>query len=122
MTQREAGRYAAMCRKAQSDAKKNGTEYIKPVRPDAGKLESMSTIVNHSKKDVKTLEIRMKVICEQMDLIVDYFDENAQINPEIREYQRIAGKRTLILIQRLAFFFLKLAGVADPDGSCRRLP
>lgn len=49
MTQREAGRYAAMCRKAQSDARKNGTEYIKPVRPDAGKLESMSTIVNHSK-------------------------------------------------------------------------
>ena len=91
MTQREAGRYAAMCRKAQRDAKRNGTEYIKPVRPDAGKLESMSTIVNHSKKDVKTLEIRMKVICEQMDLIVDYFDENAQINPEIREYQRIAG-------------------------------
>ena len=91
MTQREAGRYAAMCRKAQSDAKRNGTEYIKPIRPDQGKLESMSTIVNHSKKDVKTLEIRMKVICEQMDLIVDYFDENAQINPEIREYQRIAG-------------------------------
>lgn len=24
-----------MCRKAQSDVKKNGTEYIKPVRPDA---------------------------------------------------------------------------------------
>ena len=91
MTQREAGRYAAMCRKAQSEARKNGTEYIKPVRPDAGKLESMSTIVNHSKKDVKALEIRMKVICEQMDLIVDYFDENAQINPYVREYQRIAG-------------------------------
>lgn len=68
MTQREAGRYAAMCRKAQSEARKNGTEYIKPVRPDAGKLESMSTIVNHSKKDVKALEIRMKVICERQAL------------------------------------------------------
>ena len=101
MTQREAGRYAAMCRKAQSDARKNGTQYTKPERPDAHTLDSVTAIVNHSKKDVKTLKIRMKVVCEQMDVITDFFDKIIKDNPELREYQRIADylQGSLIEIQ-----------------------
>ena len=91
MTKKEANKYARECAYAKAKANREGTEYIKPERPDAHTLDSVTAIVNHSKKDVKALEIRMKVICEQMDLIVDYFDENAQINPYVREYQRIAG-------------------------------
>lgn len=91
MTKKEANKYARECAYAKAKANREGTEYTKPERPDAHTLDSVTAIVNHSKKDVKALEIRMKVICEQMDLIVDYFDENAQINPYVREYQRIAG-------------------------------
>lgn len=91
MTKKERGQYAALCSHLRAESRKNGTQYTKPERPDAHTLDNVTAIVNHSKKDVKALEIRMKVICEQMDLIVDNFDENAQINPYVREYQRIAG-------------------------------
>ena len=60
-----------------------------------------TAIVNHSKKDVKTLKIRMKVVCEQMDVITDFFDTIIKDSPELREYQRIADylQGSLIEIQ-----------------------
>ena len=91
MTKKERGQYAALCSHLQAEARKNGTHYTKPERPDAHTLDSVTAIVNHSKKDVKTLQIRMKVICEQMDVLVDFFDEVTKDNPALREYQRIAG-------------------------------
>lgn len=91
MTKKERGQYAALCSHMKAEARKNGTQYTKPERPDAHTLDSVTAIVNHSKKDVKTLQIRMKVICEQMDVLVDFFDEVTKDNPALREYQRIAG-------------------------------
>ena len=91
MTKKEANKYARECAYAKAKANREGTEYIKPERPDAHTLDSVTAIVNHSKKDVKTLQIRMKVICEQMDVLVDFFDEVTKYNPALREYQRIAG-------------------------------
>ena len=91
MTKKEANKYACECAYAKAKANREGTEYIKPERPDAHTLDSVTAIVNHSKKDVKTLQIRMKVICEQMDVLVDFFDEVTKDNPALREYQRIAG-------------------------------
>ena len=91
MTKKEANKYARECAYAKAKANREGTEYIKPERPDAHTLDSMTAIVNHSKKDVKTLQIRMKVICEQMDVLVDFFDEVTKDIPVLREYQRIAG-------------------------------
>ena len=91
MTKKEANKYARECAYAKAKANREGTEYIKPERPDAHTLDSVTAIVNHSKKDVKTLQIRMKVICEQMDVLVDFFDEVTKDNPALREYQRIAG-------------------------------
>lgn len=101
MTRKQAGKYAAQCYKAQTEARKNGTQYIKPERPDAHTLDSVTAIVNHSKKDVKTLKIRMEVVCEQMDVITDFFDTIIKDNPELREYQRIADylQGSLIEIQ-----------------------
>ena len=91
MTKKECAEYARLCSHMQAEARKNGTQYTKPERPDAHTLDSVTAIVNHSKKDVKTLQIRMKVICEQMDVLVDFFDEVTKDNPALREYQRIAG-------------------------------
>ena len=91
MTKKERAEYARLCSHLQAEARKNGTQYTKPERPDAHTLDSVTAIVNHSKKDVKTLQIRMKVICEQMDVLVDFFDEVTKDNPALREYQRIAG-------------------------------
>lgn len=101
MTRKQAAVYASQCYKAQANAKKNGTSYVKPERPDANMLDNVTTIVNHSKKDVKTLKIRMKVLCEQMDVLTDFFDYANQTNPELREYQRIADyiQGSLIEIQ-----------------------
>lgn len=90
MTKQERAQYAAHCYHLQAQARKNGTKYIKPERPDVNTLDSLTTIVNHSKKDVKTIKIRMKVVCDQMDTLVDFFDVAAKENPELREYQRIA--------------------------------
>ena len=101
MTKKERGQYAALCSHLQAESRKNGTQYIKPERPDARTLDSVTAIVNHSKKDVKTLKIRMKVVCEQMDVITDFFDTITKDNPELREYQRIADylQGSLIEIQ-----------------------
>lgn len=91
MTKKERGQYAALCSHLQAEARKNGTEYTKPERPDVNTLDSVTAIVNHSKKDVKTLKIRMKVIIEQMDILTDFLD-NLTVNqncPEYREFQRI---------------------------------
>ena len=89
MTKKEANKYARECAYAKAKANREGTEYIKPERPDAHTLDSVTAIVNHSKKDVKTLQIRMKVICEQMDTLTDFLDAIVRDNPELREYQRI---------------------------------
>ena len=101
MTKKEANKYARECAYAKAKANREGTEYIKPERPDAHTLDSVTAIVNHSKKDVKTLKIRMKVVCEQMDVITDFFDTIVKDNPELREYQRIADylQGSLIEIQ-----------------------
>ena len=101
MTKKECGQYAALCSHLQAESRKNGTQYTKPERPDAHTLDSVTAIANHSKKDVKTLQIRMKVICEQMDVLVDFFDEVTKDNPALREYQRIADylQGSLIEIQ-----------------------
>lgn len=89
MTKKERGQYAALCSHLQAESRKNGTPYTKPERPDAHTLDSVTAIVNHSKKDVKTLKIRMKVVCEQMDTLTDFLDAIVRDNPELREYQRI---------------------------------
>ena len=89
MTKKERAEYARLCSHLQSEARKNGTQYTKPERPDAHTLDSVTAIVNHSKKDVKTLKIRMKVVCEQMDTLTDFLDAIVRDNPELREYQRI---------------------------------
>lgn len=101
MTKKERGQYAALCSHLQAESRKNGTQYTKPERPDAHTLDSVTAIVNHSKKDVKTLKIRMKVVCEQMDVLTDFFDTIIKDNPELREYQRIADylQGSLIEIQ-----------------------
>ena len=91
MTKKECAEYARLCSHLQAEARKNGTQYTKPERPDAHTLETLSTIVTHARQDTKTLQIRMKVICEQMDVLVDFFDEVTKDNPALREYQRIAG-------------------------------
>lgn len=89
MTKKERATYAALCSHLQAEARKNGTPYTKPERPDAHTLDSITAIVNHSKRDVKTLKARMKVICEQMDTLTDFLDALAIENPDFREYQRI---------------------------------
>ena len=89
MTKKECAEYARLCSHLQAEARKNGTQYTKPERPDAHTLDSVTAIVNHSKKDVKTLKIRMKVVCEQMDTLTDFLDAIVRDNPELREYQRI---------------------------------
>lgn len=89
MTRNQAGQYAAHCSHLQAQAKKNGTTYVKPPRPDENKLDTLTTIVNHSKRDVKTIKVRMKVVCEQMDTLTDFLDALAIENPDFREYQRI---------------------------------
>ena len=89
MTKKERAEYARLCSHLQAEARKNGTQYTKPERPDAHTLDSVTAIVNHSKKDVKTLKIRMKVVCEQMDTLTDFLDAIVRDNPELREYQRI---------------------------------
>ena len=89
MTKKERAEYARLCSHMQAEARKNGTQYTKPERPDAHTLDSVTAIVNHSKKDVKTLKIRMKVVCEQMDTLTDFLDAIVRDNPELREYQRI---------------------------------
>ena len=61
MTKKERAQYASLCSHLQAEARKNGTQYTKPERPDAHTLDSVTAIVNHSKKDVKTLQIRMKL-------------------------------------------------------------
>lgn len=101
MTKKEANKYARECAYAKARADREGHEYVRPQRPDANTLDSVTAIVNHSKKDVKTLEIRMEVVCEQMDVITDFFDTIIKDNPELREYQRIADylQGSLIEIQ-----------------------
>lgn len=89
MTRYQAGQYAAHCSHLKAQSKKNGTTYVKPPRPDENTLENLSTIVNHSKRDMKTIKIRMKVICEQMDTLTNFLDMLAIDNPDFREYQRI---------------------------------
>ena len=89
MTKKECAEYARLCSHLQAEARKNGTQYTKPERPDAHTLDSVTAIVNHSKKDVKTAKIRMKVACEQMDTLTDFLDAIVRDNPELREYQRI---------------------------------
>ena len=91
MTKKERGQYAALCSHLQAESRKNGTQYTKPERPDAHMLDSVTAIVTHARQDTKALQIRMKVICEQMDVLVDFFDEVTKDNPALREYQRIAG-------------------------------
>lgn len=90
MTKKERAQYASLCSHMQAEARKNGTQYTKPERPDAHTLDNVTAIVNHARQDTKTLQIRMKVICEQMDVLVDFFDEVTKDNPALREYQRIA--------------------------------
>ena len=41
----------------------------------------------------------MKVVCEQMDVITDFFDTIIKDNPELREYQRIADYLQVSLIE-----------------------
>ena len=57
MTKQQASKYAAQCYKAQAQARKNGTTYIKPERPDANQLEAMETVARTSKKKQVMREI-----------------------------------------------------------------
>ena len=90
MTKQQASKYAAQCYKAQAQARKNGTTYIKPERPDANQLEAMETVARTSKKNLRTLSYRMNVITGQMDMLLDFIQELTDENPQYREYLRIA--------------------------------
>lgn len=86
MTQKEAGKYASMCAKAKREAKKTNTEYVRPMRPDHNQIEHMETITRNSKRNLRTLNYRMNVITQQMDMLVDFITELANENPQYREY------------------------------------
>lgn len=90
MTKKQAGNYAAQCYRAQAQARKDGTPYIKPERPDANRLEAMETVARTSKKNVRALSYRMNVIGNQMDLLLDFVQELTDENPQYREYLKIA--------------------------------
>ena len=46
MTKKERGQYAALCSHLQAEARKNGTQYTKPERPDAHTLDSVCNAFN----------------------------------------------------------------------------
>lgn len=89
MTKKERGQYAALCSHLQAEARKNGTHYTKPERPDAYKLESLEAVAKTSKRNLRTLNYRMNVITQQMDMLVDFITELYQENPQYREYFKI---------------------------------
>lgn len=90
MTREQAGKYAAQCYKAQTEARKNGIPYIKPERPDAVQIEAVETIARNSKKNIRALTHRMSVVSDQMDMLLDAISDLAKRCPEWREYERIA--------------------------------
>lgn len=90
MTQQEAGKYAAQCYSAKVLARKTGTPYVKPERPDVNQLDSLENVARTSKKNLRTLSYRMNVITGQMDLLLDFIQELTDENPQYREYLRIA--------------------------------
>lgn len=90
MTQSQAGKYAATCRKERIRAQSENRPYIKPERPDANQLESMEAIARNNKKSVRALSYRMNVISNQMDVLTDFVQELADDNPQYREYLKIA--------------------------------
>lgn len=83
MTKQESIMYALECKKA----KKAGLP--KPERPDASTITTLETIARKSKRDVKTMEHRLKVIIDQSMYILDFFDTVVKDNPELTVYQRI---------------------------------
>lgn len=89
MTKKEAVQYAAHCSHLQAQAKKNGTTYVKPPRPDENTLDSLETVAKASKRNLRTLNYRMNVITQQMDMLVDFITELYQENPQYREYFKI---------------------------------
>ena len=90
MTREQAGKYAAQCYKAQTEARKNGIPYIKPERPDAYQLDHVETIARNNKKNIRALVHRMTVISDQMDLLLDFISDLSKTHSEYREYERIA--------------------------------
>lgn len=90
MTKKERGQYAALCSHLQAEAKKNGTHYTKPERPDANTLDSVTAIARNSKKNIRALTHRMSVVSDQMDMLLDAISDLAKRCPEWREYERIA--------------------------------
>lgn len=90
MTRQQTAAYARECNKAQALARKTGTPYVKPERPDANRLESLENVARISKKNLRALSYRMNVITGQMDLLLDFIQELTDENPQYREYLRIA--------------------------------
>ena len=90
MNKKQSIQYAQDCQQAKRAARAAGIPYVKPERPDATQIDNMAALANKARKNTRVLEHRMKVIIDQMDTIVDYFDEEAANKPELREYQRIA--------------------------------
>lgn len=89
MTRNQAVQYAAHCSHLQAQAKKNGTTYVKPPRPDENTIESLETVAKASKRNLRTLNYRMNVITQQMDMLVDFITELYRENPQYREYFKI---------------------------------
>ena len=83
MTKNQAALYATACRKA----KKAGLP--KPERPDVSNVSVMETAAKQSKRNLKTIEHRLKVIIDQSMYIMDFFDTVVKDNPELTVYQRI---------------------------------
>lgn len=89
MTKKEANKYARECAYAKARADREGREYIRPERPDAYKLESLEAVAKTSKRNLRTLNYRMNVITQQMNMLVDFITELYQENPQYREYFKI---------------------------------
>lgn len=61
MTRQQTAAYARECNKAQALARKTGTPYVKPERPDANRLESLENVARISKKNLRALSYRMNI-------------------------------------------------------------
>ena len=88
MTKKEANKYARECAYAKARADREGTEYIKPERPENA---SSVTALNDISKAIITARTSLHLLSSQMDMIVDYLYEMQGKSPYAKAYAEMAG-------------------------------
>ena len=88
MTKKEANKYARECAYAKAKANREGTEYIKPERPENA---NSVTALNDVLKAIITARTSLHLLTTQMDMIVDYLCEMQDRSACAKAYAEMAG-------------------------------